>query len=88
MDDETPSGGRDRAVVDQGLAPEKKRTFHERHFGRARPRGDDAFSVERWPWKAQDAPILTLTSSSFMDILGGRLGNNGTCGMLERPLGG
>jgi hypothetical protein len=46
------------------------------------------FSVERWPWKAQDAPILTMTSSSFMYIHGGKLGSSGTCGMLERPLGG
>jgi hypothetical protein len=28
-----------------------------------------------------------MTSSSFMVILGGRLGSSGTCGMLERPLG-
>jgi hypothetical protein len=28
-----------------------------------------------------------MTSSSFMDIHGGRLGSSGTCGMLERPLG-
>jgi hypothetical protein len=87
MDVETPSGGRDRTVVDQGFAPEKKRTFHQRHFGRARPRGNDPFSVERWPWKAQDVPILTMTSSNFMDIFGGR-GSSGTCGMLERPKGG
>jgi hypothetical protein len=85
---ETPSEGRDRTMFDRGFAPEKKRTFHQRHFGRARPRGNDPFSVERWPWKAQSVPILTMTSSNFMVILGGRLGNSGTCGMLERPLGG
>jgi hypothetical protein len=62
--------------------------FNQRHFGGARPGGNDPFSVERWPWKAQDAPILTMTSSSFMDIHGGRLGSSGMCGMLERPLGG
>jgi hypothetical protein len=28
-----------------------------------------------------------MTSSIFMDTFGGRLGSNGTCGMLERPLG-
>jgi hypothetical protein len=88
MDVETPSGGRDRTVVDQDFAPEKKRTFHQRCFGRAWPRGNDPFSVERWPWKAQDVPILTMMSSNFMDIFGGRLGSSGTCGMLERPLGG
>ena len=80
--------GRDRTVFGRAFAPEKKRTFHQRHFGRAQPRGNDPFSMERWPWKAQSIPILTMTSSSFMFILGGRLGNNGTCGMLEKPLGG
>jgi hypothetical protein len=89
MDAKTPSGGRDRTVVDQGFTPEKKRMFHQRHFGGARPRGNDPFSVERWPWKAQNVPILTMMSSSFMDIFfGGKLGSSGTCGMLERPLGG
>jgi hypothetical protein len=43
--------------------------------------------VERWPWKALDALILTMMSSNFMDIHGGRLGSSGMCGMLERPLG-
>jgi len=43
MDAETPSWGRDRTVVDQGFSPEKKRTFHQRHFGRAWPRGNDPF---------------------------------------------
>jgi hypothetical protein len=70
--------------------------LHQRRRGRSirgtlaepGPRGNDPFSVERWPWKAQDVPILTMTSSSFMDIFGGRLGSSGTCGMLERPLGG
>jgi hypothetical protein len=59
--------GRDRTVFDRGFAPEKKRTFHQRHFGRARPRGNDPFLVERWPWKAQSAPILTMTSWSFLE---------------------
>jgi hypothetical protein len=81
-------GGRDRTVFDRGFALEKKRTFHQRHFGRAWPRGNDPFSVERWPWKAQNVPIFTMTSSSFMDIFEGRLGSSGMCGMLERPLRG
>jgi hypothetical protein len=29
-----------------------------------------------------------MTSSSVMDAFGGRLGSSGTCGMLDRPLGG
>jgi hypothetical protein len=49
MDAETPSGGRDRTVVDQSFALEKKRTFHQRHFGRARPRGIDPLPVKRLP---------------------------------------
>jgi hypothetical protein len=31
MDVETPSGGRDRTEVIRVFAPEKKRTFHQRH---------------------------------------------------------
>jgi hypothetical protein len=88
MDVETPSGGRDRTELIRGFAPERKRTFHQRHSGRTRPRGNDPFSVERWPWKAQDVPIFTMTSSNFMDTFGGRTGSSGTCGMLERPLEG
>jgi hypothetical protein len=30
----------------RGFAPERKRTFHQRHSGRTRPRGNDPFSVE------------------------------------------
>jgi hypothetical protein len=41
--------------------------FHQRHFRRAQPRGNDPFSVEHWPWKAQIAPILTMTSWSFLE---------------------
>jgi hypothetical protein len=52
MDAETPSGGRDMTVVDQGFTLEKKRTFHQRHFGRAQPRGIDPLPVEHFPWMA------------------------------------
>jgi hypothetical protein len=31
----------------RGFSPERKRTFHQRHSGRTRPRGNDPFSVER-----------------------------------------
>jgi hypothetical protein len=75
-------------MFDRDFAPKKKRMFHQRNFGIARPRGNDPFSVERWPWKAQSIPILSITSSIFMAILGGRLGSSGMCAMLERPLGG
>jgi hypothetical protein len=33
--------------------------------------GNDPFSVERWPWKAQSTPILTMMSSaswSFLEV--------------------
>jgi hypothetical protein len=69
------------------FAPKRKRTFHQRHSSRTRPGGNDPFSVERQPWKAWDVSIFTMTSSSFMDAFGGKLGINGTYGMLERPLG-
>jgi hypothetical protein len=36
----------------------RRRTFHQRHFGRARHWGNDPFSVERWPWKARAPPPL------------------------------
>jgi hypothetical protein len=31
----------------RGFSPERKRTFHQRHSDRTRPRGNDPFSVER-----------------------------------------
>jgi hypothetical protein len=31
----------------RGFGPERKRTFHQRHSSRTRPRGNDPFSVER-----------------------------------------
>ena len=34
------------------FAPKRKRTFHQRHYGKTTPRGNDPFSVERKPWKA------------------------------------
>jgi hypothetical protein len=34
-------------ILIRGFAPERKRTFHQRHSGRARPRENDPFSVER-----------------------------------------
>jgi hypothetical protein len=30
----------------RGFSPERKRTFHQRHSGRTRPRGNDPFSME------------------------------------------
>jgi hypothetical protein len=79
--------GRDETMFDQGFTPEKKRMFYQRHFGGARPGGNNPFSVECWPWKLQNIPIITMTSSSLMVTFGGRLFSSGTCGMLERSLG-
>jgi hypothetical protein len=62
MDVETSLGGRDRMDIDQGFAPEKKRTFHQRHFGRARSREVDPFPVKRLPWMAQDVTYELMTS--------------------------
>jgi hypothetical protein len=36
----------------RGFAPEKKRTFYQRHPDTAWPWGDDPFLVERWPLEA------------------------------------
>jgi hypothetical protein len=63
MDAETPSRGRDRTMVDQVFASEKKRTFHQRHFGRAQPRGIDPLPVKRLLWMAQDVTYGLMTSS-------------------------
>ena len=30
----------------RGFAPKRRRRFHQRHFDRTRPRGNDPFSVE------------------------------------------
>jgi hypothetical protein len=80
--------GRDETMFDWGFTPEKKRTFYQRHFGKARPGGNDPFSEEHWPWNLQNVPIITMMSFSLMVTFGGKLGNNGMCGMLESPLGG
>ena len=72
----------------RAFAPKRKRTFYQRHSDRTRLGGNDPFSVECHPWKAWDVSSFTMTSSSFMDDFGGRLGSSGMCGMLERPLGG
>ena len=54
--------GRDRTMFDRGFAPEKKRTFHQRHFGRAPPRGIDPLPVKRLPWMAQDITYELMMS--------------------------
>jgi hypothetical protein len=72
------------------------RVLHRRRRGRS-IRGTlaepDLGGMTPFQWnvglgRLRTSPILTMTSSSFMDIHGGRLGSSGTCGMLERPLGG
>jgi hypothetical protein len=35
--------------------------------------------------RPRTSPIMTMTSSSIMDVLGGRLGSIGKCGRLEKP---
>jgi hypothetical protein len=40
-------GAEIRQSLIRGFAPERKRTFHQRHSGRTRPRGNDPFSMER-----------------------------------------
>ena len=31
------------------------------------------------------SPLMTMMSSNLLDVLGGRLGSIGTCGMMEEP---
>jgi hypothetical protein len=35
--------------------------------------------------RPRTSPMMTMMSSSLMDVLGGRLGSIGTCGRLENP---
>ena len=58
-----PIRGRDRTMFDRGLAPEKKRMFHQGHFGWARPREIDPLAVECWPQMTQDVTRRLVTSS-------------------------
>jgi hypothetical protein len=46
------------------------------------------FSLFQWDvglGRPRTSPIMTMTSSILMDILGGKLGSIGTCGRLEKP---
>jgi hypothetical protein len=82
MDAETPSRGKDRMVVDQGFAPENKRMFHQRHFGRARPRGIDPLLVKTFsldgPGRHLWAHDIILSVWQFDRVVG-------MCGMMKRP---
>jgi hypothetical protein len=42
-------GAERRQCLIELLHLRRRRTFHQRHFGIAQPRGNDPFSVERWP---------------------------------------
>ena len=35
--------------------------------------------------RPRTSPMMSMTSSNIMDVLGGRLGSIGTCGMIEEP---
>jgi hypothetical protein len=85
MDAETPSRGRDRTVDDQGFAPERKRTFHQRHLT-----GLDLGGMTPFQWNASLGRLSLHLHHDVIQLhaFGGRLGSSGTCGMLERPLGG
>ena len=47
--------------------------------------GIDRLSVERWPWKAWDVTLDDHDVIHLLDVLGGRLGSIGMCGMMEQP---
>ena len=82
MDVETPTGGRDKAeCLYHGRAEESTRGSGEdlylgglsllhRNVGLGRPR---------------TSPKKHMISPNSMDVLGGRYGNIGTCGSLEKP---
>jgi hypothetical protein len=37
------------------------------------------------PGRPRTSPMMIMTSSSLVDVLGGRFGSVGTCGRLEKP---
>jgi hypothetical protein len=86
VDVETPSGGRDRTRDGSGA-------LHQRRRGRS-TRGTlaelDLGGLALFQWnvglgRPRTSPMMTMMSSSLLDVLGGRLGSIGTCGMLEKP---
>jgi hypothetical protein len=86
MDFETPSRDRDRIEMDQGV-------LHRRRGGSS-TRGTlvelDLGGLCPLHWsiglgRARTPPLMIMTSSNLVDALGGKFGNIGTCGGLEKP---
>jgi hypothetical protein len=67
--------------------------LHQRRRGRSTrgtPAELDLGGLALFQWnvglgRPRTSPIMTMTSSNIMDVLGGRLGSIGTCGRLEKP---
>jgi hypothetical protein len=88
MDAETPSGGRDRTEMDQGLCTgEEEDVPPEAPRQELRPRGMTLFTgtlaLEGLGRHHLDHDVIQPHGR-----FGGRLGSSGTCGMLEKPLEG
>jgi hypothetical protein len=70
----------------RGFSSEKRRAFHERHLGRALPRGVVPFPPECWPWKSHD---VTQDTYDVIQRYGGFgrlvMCQSGMCGMFLRP---
>jgi hypothetical protein len=86
MDVETPSGGQRQDRDGSGA-------LHRRRGGRS-TRGTlaklDLGGLTLFEWnvglgRPRTSPMIIMTSSSLMDVLGGRLGRVGTCGRMEKP---
>jgi hypothetical protein len=86
VDVETPSGGRDKIEMDQGLCTGEE----EDSSTGGTPTQLDLGGLSPFQWniglgRPGTSPLMTMTSSSLLDVLGGRLGSSGTCGRLEKP---
>ena len=68
-----------------GFAPEKRRMFHQWHPCELDLGGLALFQWDVGHGRPRTSPMMIMTSSSLMDILGGRLGSIGMCGRLEKP---
>ena len=82
MDVETLVGGRDRT---EEFAQERMRTSCRGTLAELDLGGLALFQWNIGLRRPRTSPMMTMTSSGLMDVLGGRLGSGGTCGRLEKP---
>jgi hypothetical protein len=72
MNVETPAGGRDRI---EGFAPEKRRMFHKSTLAEPYLGGLCPLHWNVGLGRPRTSPRMPMTSSSFMDVLGGSYGS-------------